>query len=141
MVKNLPAMWKTQVRSLVLKIPWRSEWQPTPVFLSGESRGERSLVGYSPWGCKEWDTTEWWTLSLSLILYGLPGGSVVKSLPANTGNMGLIPGSGWPLGRGNCNPPQSSCLGNPMDREASWATIHEVAKELDMTLPTKQQLL
>jgi len=35
------------------KIPWRRKWQPTPVFLSGKSRGQRSLVGYSPLGCKE----------------------------------------------------------------------------------------
>ena len=34
------------------KIPWRRVWQPTPVFLSGESHGQRSLAGYSPWGCK-----------------------------------------------------------------------------------------
>ena len=34
-------------------------WQPTPVFLPGEPHGQRSLVGYSPWGCKESDTTEW----------------------------------------------------------------------------------
>ena len=36
--------------SWVRKIPWRREWQPTPVFLPGESHGRRSLVGYSPWG-------------------------------------------------------------------------------------------
>ena len=41
------------------KIPWRRKWQPTPVFLPGESHGWRSLVGYSPRGCKESDTTEW----------------------------------------------------------------------------------
>ena len=35
------------------RVPWRREWQPTPVFLPGESHGQRSLVGYSPWGCKE----------------------------------------------------------------------------------------
>ena len=40
------------------KIPWRRKWQPTPVFLPGESPGRRSLVGYSPWGHKESDTTE-----------------------------------------------------------------------------------
>ena len=34
------------------KIPWRRKWQPTPVFLPGKSRGQRSLVGYSPWGHK-----------------------------------------------------------------------------------------
>ena len=40
------------------KIPWRRKWQPTPVFLPGKSHGQRSLVGYSPWGCKESDMTE-----------------------------------------------------------------------------------
>ena len=39
------------------KIPWRRKWQPTPVFLPGESHGWRNLVGYSPWGRKESDTT------------------------------------------------------------------------------------
>ena len=53
-VKNLPAMQETWVR----KIPWRRKWQPTPVFLPGESHGRRSLVGYSPRGRKESDTTE-----------------------------------------------------------------------------------
>ena len=41
---------ETQVRSLVGKIPWIQKWQPTPVFLPGESHGQRSLVGFSPWG-------------------------------------------------------------------------------------------
>ena len=40
------------------KIPWRRRWQSTPVLLPGKSHGQRSLVGYSPWGCKELDTTE-----------------------------------------------------------------------------------
>ena len=40
------------------KIPWRRAWQPTLVFLPGESHGQRSLAGYSPWGCKELDTTK-----------------------------------------------------------------------------------
>ena len=40
------------------KIPWRKKWQPTPVFLPGESHGHRSLAGYSSWGCKESDMTE-----------------------------------------------------------------------------------
>ena len=40
------------------KILWRRKWQPTPVLLPGKSHGKRSLVGYSPWGCKELDTTE-----------------------------------------------------------------------------------
>ena len=40
------------------KIPWRRKWQPTPLLLLGKSHGQRSLVGYSPWGRKELDTTE-----------------------------------------------------------------------------------
>ena len=40
------------------KIPWSREWQPAPVFLPGKFHGQRSLAGYSPWGCKEWDMTE-----------------------------------------------------------------------------------
>jgi len=39
-------------------IPWKRAWQPTPVFLPGESHGQRSLVGYGPQGCKELDPTE-----------------------------------------------------------------------------------
>ena len=42
----------------VEKIPWRRKWQSAPVLLPGEFHGQRSLVGYSPWGCKESDTTE-----------------------------------------------------------------------------------
>ena len=41
-------------------IPWRRKWQPTPVFLPGESHGQRSLVSYSPRGREESDTTELW---------------------------------------------------------------------------------
>ena len=44
--------------SWVRKIPWRRKWQPTLVLLPGEFHGLRSLVGYSPWSCKESDTTE-----------------------------------------------------------------------------------
>ena len=40
------------------KIPWRSKWQPSPAFFPGESRGQRSLAGYSPWGLKELNTTK-----------------------------------------------------------------------------------
>ena len=48
------------------KFPWTREWQPTLVLLPGESYGQRRLVGYSPWGCKELDMTEHVTLPLSL---------------------------------------------------------------------------
>ena len=64
---------------------------------------------------------------LSLLL-GFPGGSVVKNLPANAGDLGLIPGLGRSPGEGNVNPLQYFCLGNPMDRGAWWATVHGVAK-------------
>ena len=43
----------------VRKIPWRRKWQPTPVSLPGNFHGQRSLEGYSPWGCKESDMTEY----------------------------------------------------------------------------------
>ena len=42
----------------VRKIPWRRAWKPTPVFLPGESHGQRILMGYRPWGHKESDMTE-----------------------------------------------------------------------------------
>ena len=42
----------------VERTPWRKKWQPTPVFLPGEAHGQRSLVGYSPWGWKDSDMTE-----------------------------------------------------------------------------------
>ena len=59
---------------------------------------------------------------------GFPGGSVVKNLPANTGDTDLIPGSGRSPGGGNGNPVQYSCLENPIDRGACGATVHGVAK-------------
>ena len=46
----------------VRKIPWKRKWQPTSVFLPGKFHGQRRLSGYSPWGCKESDTT-WWLKS------------------------------------------------------------------------------
>ena len=48
-------------------MPWRREWQPTPVFLPGEFHEQRNLAGHSPWGRKELDTTDRLTLSLSLL--------------------------------------------------------------------------
>ena len=49
---------ESRVQLLGREDPWRRKWQPTPVFLPGQSYGQRSLVGYSPWGRKEPDTTE-----------------------------------------------------------------------------------
>ena len=96
LVKNLPAIQETWDLSWVGKIPWRRERLNTPVFWPGEFHRL-----YNPWGHKESDTTE--RLSLSLF----PGGSVVKSPPANardTGDLGSIPGWGRSPGRGNGNP-------------------------------------
>ena len=58
MVKHLPAILETQVRSLGREDTLEKEWQPTPVLLLGESYEQRSLVGYCPWGHKESDMTE-----------------------------------------------------------------------------------
>ena len=62
MVKNPPAdvgdVRDIEFNPWVRKIPWREARQPTPVFLPGESHGQRSLAGYSPWGLQELEMTE-----------------------------------------------------------------------------------
>ena len=71
---------------------------------------------------------------------GLPGCSVVKNLPATAGDMGLIPGLERSPREGNGNPFQYSCLGNPIDRGAWWATVHPWShKRVGHDLGTKQQ--
>ena len=98
---NLPTMQETPgFDPRLRKIPWRRKWQPTPVLLPGESHGWRSLVGYSPWGCKEWDTTEQLHFHFSLSC----------------------------TGEGNGNPLQCSCLENPRDGGAWWAAFYGVAQ-------------
>ena len=57
-----------------------------------------------------------------------PGGSEGKASAFSAGDLGSIPGWGRSLGEGNDNPLQYSCLENPMDGEAWWATVHGVAK-------------
>ena len=69
LVKKLPAILET----LVWEDPLEKARQPTPIFLPGEFHGQRSLVGYSPWGHKESDMTEQLTHTLSPL--GVPGGS------------------------------------------------------------------
>ena len=64
---------------------------------------------------------------------GFPGGTVVKNLPANAGDVGSIPGSDRCPGEGNGYPLQYSCLENPMDREAWQATVHGGHKDSDTT--------
>ena len=78
---------------------WRRKWHPTPVFLPGKSHGQRSLVGCSPWGREESDTTEQFHFHFSLSC----------------------------IGEGSGNPLQCSCLENPRDGGAWWAAIDGVA--------------
>ena len=61
-------------------------------------------------------------------MVGFPGGLEVKASACNVGDLGSIPGSGISPGEGNGNPLQYSCLENPMDRGAGWATVHGVAE-------------
>ena len=138
LIKKLPVSlppqfhWKCrrcQFDLWVGRISQRSTWKPTPVFLPEKSHGQRSLADHGLWGQKESDMTG----QLSTVPNkGFPGGSVVKNLPANAGDMGSIPGSGISPGERNGNPLQSSCLENTMDRGAWWATVHGV-KESDTT--------
>ena len=79
---------------------WRRPWHPTPALLPGKSHGRRSLVGCSPWGCKELDTTERLHFHFSLSC----------------------------IGEGNGNPLQCSYLENPRDGGAWWAAVSGVAK-------------
>ena len=58
------------------KIPWRRKWQPTPVFLPGESHGQRSMMGYSPWCRKESDMTDW-----ACTIPSLSSGMTMSRLP------------------------------------------------------------
>ena len=91
--------WLTSL-SLFTFIHWRRKWQPTPVFLPGESQGQRSLVGCRLWGRTESDTTERLNFYFSLSF----------------------------IGEGNGNPLQYSCLENPRDRGACWAADCGVAQ-------------
>ena len=136
-VKNLQAMQETQVWSLdgedprMGKIPgWgrspRREWQHTPVQLPGQSHGQRSLAGYSPWGHRV--GLDWQTNTSQYLL----GGSVVKNPPVNAGDAGLIPGSERSPGVGNGNPVQYSCLEYSMERGA-WCDNPWGHKESDTT--------
>ena len=86
--------------------------------LPGKFYGQRSLVGYSPWGHKESDTTEWLSTWHKILEWDFPGGSVIKNPLANAGDAGLIPGLGRCSGEGNSIPLSYSCLENPRDKEA-----------------------
>ena len=101
--------------------PLQHSWLKNP-------NGQRSLAGYSPRGRKESDMTEWLSTAQHRTTLVFPGGSDGKDSAWNEGDLGSIPGSGRSPGEGNGNPLQYSCLENPMDRGAWWATVHVVAK-------------
>ena len=81
---------------LLYALVQRRQWHPTPVLLPGQSHGQRSLVGCSPWSREKSDTTERLHFHFSLSC----------------------------IGEGNCNPLQCSCLENPRDGGAWWAAIY-----------------
>ena len=89
------------------------KWKPTPVFLPGESQGQKSLVGCSPWDQKELGTVEWLTLTFPYIVHGqgFPGGTSGKESASNAGDTGSIPGSGRSFGEGNGSPLQAAVHG------------------------------
>ena len=115
---------------------WRGKWQPTPVFLPGESQGQGAWwaaiygVAQSRTRLKRLSSSSSMCLALFWVLKikDFPGGSDGKASAYNAGDPGSIPGLGRSSGEGNGNPIQHSCLGNPMDSEAWWATVHRVAK-------------
>ena len=106
---------------------WRRKWQPTPVFLPGESQGQQSLVGCRLWGHTELDTTEATAAAAAAgkLLHQL---HILKVPASNAGDLGSIPGLGRPPGEGNGNPLQCSCLENPRDGGAWWAAVYGVAQ-------------
>ena len=67
-------------------------------------------------------------INSSFLWLDFPGGSEVKASACNAGDLGLVPGSGRSPEEGNSNPLQYSCLENPMDGGAWWATVHRVAE-------------
>ena len=89
--------------------------QPIPVFLPGESHGWRSMVGYSPWGRKESDTSFTHTKPDFPCALGFPCGPAGKESTCNVGDLGLIPGLGGPPGEGKGYPLQYSSLENSMN--------------------------
>ena len=102
----------THSSTLVLKIPWMEELG----------------AGYSPSGHKESGATERLHFLSLMPLTDFPSGSDCKMSVYNARDLGSIPGLGRFPGEGNGNPLQYSCLENPMDRGAWWATVHGVSK-------------
>ena len=111
----------------VEKIPWRRKWQPTPVYLPGESPWAEEPGWLQSMGSQRVGH-DWVTKQKQQRYRGFLGVSVVKNLPANAGDMGLIPWSGRYPEEGNGNTLRYPCLGNSMDRRVWQTTVHSVAK-------------
>ena len=124
---------------------WRRKWQPTAVFLPGESQGRGSQVGCCLWGRTESDTTEVMQQQQQCLLgsshknpfkrtievstqedfsLDFPDGLDGKASACTARDLGLIPGLGRSPGKGSGNPLQYFCLENSIDRGAWWATVH-----------------
>ena len=110
--------WATSL-SLFTFMHWRRKWQPTPVFLPGESQGWGSLVGCCLWGHTESDTEatqqQQQQQQQQLQPMEIPGHSDGKESTYNARDLGSIPESERSPGEGNDYPFQYSCLENPMD--------------------------
>ena len=136
--------------TLVITLKWRRrQWHPTPVLLPGKSHGRRSLVGCSPWGREESDTTERLPFHFSLSCIGEGNGNPLQCSclenPRDGGAwwaavygvaqswtrlewLSSSSSSMYILGEGNGNPLQYSCLENPRDGGAWWASVYGVAQ-------------
>ena len=102
-------------------------WLPTPVFWPGEFYGQRSLMGYSPWGHKESDMAEWLTLKFLWASQVVQWRRTCLLMQEAQKTMGSIHQLGI-SGGGNGYPLQYSCLENPMDRGAWQIAVHRVAQ-------------
>ena len=111
-------MRETRVQSLGWKDLLEKEIATTPVFLPGKSHGWRSLVGYSPWDCKESDMTE------KLLFLFFSGGSDSKESACNVGDLG----GEDPLEEDMATHSSILAWRIPMDRGAWWATVHRFTK-------------
>ena len=93
--KEFVCQWRRHKRQgfdlWVGKIPWRRKWQPAPIFLLGKSHGQRSLVGFTPWDCKELDKTEWLRKHTYLLVQYL---KLLRTLGV-LGLVGFTDGWGW----------------------------------------------
>ena len=111
------------------RFPWRRKWHPTPGFLPEESHGQRSLIGYSPYGHTDSGTSE-------VTQHTHAGGSDGNESAFNARDLGSILGSGKSPGGKHGYPLQYACLKNSMNRGAWQVTVQRVA-ELDTTEVTE----